>query len=331
MSVPELCRCKMWFPIFVWTNFPENWENSLTWWYSDSRLICTAGRIFVIVAKFLKFEKNMPHAVLMYRPKRRLTKRHHLRIVKLKNQQKTKFVHLNLSGIADVLWLATDGLENANLQHGELIWLDFHHICLNKTFSSGLLQKKFWLGACALKACCSLIISTPDFLWVWHIGWIIWWTLTWPKNATKPYRDYPQWIKPPCLLSLKPPETSFTVTKLQILIFQSFYAVVIFKGWCPSLTNLQGLMSKQCTVFLHCPYYMFDGCSYPKLWDGRKKMKLCWRNLNCCRHFDFYLHIDSRSSSAMTYGTHYHVDGSMEDCISFTITDFIPLHYLHSL
>ena len=128
MSVLELCRCKMWFPIFVWTNFPENWENSLTWWYSDSTLICTAGRIFVIVAKFLKFEKNMPHAVLMYRPKRQFTKRHHLRIVKLKNQQKTKFVHLNLSGIADVLWLATDGLENANLQHGELIWLDFHHI-----------------------------------------------------------------------------------------------------------------------------------------------------------------------------------------------------------
>ena len=151
-------------PNICWTNFPENWENSLTWWYSDSRLICTAGRIFVIVAKFLKFEKNMPHAVLMYRPKRRLTKRHHLRIVKLKNQQKTKFVHLNLSWIADVLWLATDGLKNANLQHGELIWLDFHHICLNKTFSSGLLQKtKFWLGACALKACCSLITSTPNF------------------------------------------------------------------------------------------------------------------------------------------------------------------------
>ena len=64
---------------------------------------------------FLKFEKNMPHAVLMYRPKRRLTKRHQLRIVKLKYQQKPKLVHLNLSGIADVLWLATDGLENANL------------------------------------------------------------------------------------------------------------------------------------------------------------------------------------------------------------------------
>ena len=89
----------------------------------------------------VQFEKNMPHAVLMYRPKRRLTKRHQLRIVKLKYQQKTKFVHLNLSGIADVLWLATDGLENTNLQHGELIWLDFHHICLNKTFSSGLLKK----------------------------------------------------------------------------------------------------------------------------------------------------------------------------------------------
>ena len=61
----------------------------------------------------LKFEKNMPHTVVMYRPKWRLTKRHHLRIIaKLKNQQKTKFVHLNLnlSGIADVLWLATDGL-----------------------------------------------------------------------------------------------------------------------------------------------------------------------------------------------------------------------------
>jgi len=43
----------MWFPKFVWTNFPENW-NSLTWWYSDSRLICTAGRIFVIVAKFFE-------------------------------------------------------------------------------------------------------------------------------------------------------------------------------------------------------------------------------------------------------------------------------------
>ena len=26
--------------------------------------------------------------------------------------------------------------------------------------------------------------------------------------------------------------------------------------------------------FLHCPYYMFDGCSYPTLWDGRKKLKL---------------------------------------------------------
>ena len=146
MSVPELCRCKMWFPIFVWTNFPENWENSLTWWYSDSRLICTAGRIFVIVAKFLKFEKNMPHAVLMYRPKRRLTKQHHLRIVKLKNQQKTKFVHLNLSGIADVLWLATDGLENANLQHGELIWLDFHHILTR--FFIGTLDKKKRAGHC---------------------------------------------------------------------------------------------------------------------------------------------------------------------------------------
>ena len=128
----------------------------------------------------------------------------------------------------------------------------------------------------------------PDFLWVWHIGWIIWLTLTWPKKCDKPYRDYPQWIKPPCLL--KPPET-------QIPIFKSFYDVVIFKGWCPSLTNLQGFMSKQCTVFLHCPYYMFDGCSYPKLWDGQKKMKLSKRNLNCCRHFDCYLHIDSRSSS----------------------------------
>ena len=85
------------------------------------------------------------------------------------------------------------------------------------------------------------------------------------------------------------------VTKLQILIFQSFYAVVIFKGWCPSLTNLQGFLSKQCTVFLHCPYYMFDGCSYPKLWDGQKKMKLSWRNLCCC-HFSCCLHIDSRSS-----------------------------------
>jgi hypothetical protein len=72
-------------------------------------------------------------------------------------------------------------------------------------------------------------------------------------------------------------------------------------------------MSKQCTVFLrmHCPYYMLWWMlrvqTYPKLWDGRKKMKLCWRNLNCCRHFDFYLHIDSRSSSAMTYGTHFRI------------------------
>ena len=62
---------------------------------------------------FFKFEKNMPHAVVMYRPKRRLTKRHQLRIVKLKNQHKTKLVHLNLSGIADVLCFAIDGLENA--------------------------------------------------------------------------------------------------------------------------------------------------------------------------------------------------------------------------
>ena len=37
-------------------------------------------------------------------------------------------MHLNFSGIADVDWLATDayGLENANLQHGEIIWLNLH-------------------------------------------------------------------------------------------------------------------------------------------------------------------------------------------------------------
>ena len=50
MSVPELFRCNLWFPKFVWAKFPENWENTLTCWYSDSRLICIAGRIFVIVA-----------------------------------------------------------------------------------------------------------------------------------------------------------------------------------------------------------------------------------------------------------------------------------------
>ena len=43
-------------------------------------------------------------------------------IGKLKNQQKTKFVHFNFFGTADVIWLATDELENANLQNGELIW-----------------------------------------------------------------------------------------------------------------------------------------------------------------------------------------------------------------
>ena len=90
------------------------------------------------MAKFLKFEKNMPHAVLMYRPKRRLTKRHQLRIVKLKNQQKTKFVHLNLSGIADVLWLATDGLEmqtcNMVNSYGWTSTTSY------KDFSSGLLK-----------------------------------------------------------------------------------------------------------------------------------------------------------------------------------------------
>ena len=58
-----------------------------------------------------------------------------------KEPTKTKFVHLNLSGIADVLWLATDAQENANLQHGELIWLDFHHI-LTRLFI-GTLEKMF--------------------------------------------------------------------------------------------------------------------------------------------------------------------------------------------
>ena len=58
-----------------------------------------------------------------------------------KEPTKTKFVHFNLSGIADVLWLATDGLENANLQHGELIWLDFYR---NLTrFFIGTLEKKY--------------------------------------------------------------------------------------------------------------------------------------------------------------------------------------------
>ena len=109
LSVPELCRCKMWFPIFVWTNFPEIWENSLTWWYTSySRLICTAGCIFVIVAEVLKFEKNMPHTVLMYRPKRWLTKQYQLRIVKLTKQNKNKFFKLIFSGIADVLYKLCD-------------------------------------------------------------------------------------------------------------------------------------------------------------------------------------------------------------------------------
>ena len=48
------------------------------------------GRIFVIVAKVLKFERNMPHAALMNRPERRLTKQHQLRIVKLKKTNKNK-------------------------------------------------------------------------------------------------------------------------------------------------------------------------------------------------------------------------------------------------
>jgi len=333
MSVPELCRCKMWFPIFVWTNFPENWENSLTWWYSDSRLICTAGRIFVIVAKFLKFEKNMPHAVLMYRPKRRLTKRHHLRIVKLKNQQKTKFVHLNLSGIADVLWLATDGLENANLQHGELIWLDFHHICLNKTFPSGLLQKKFWLGACALKACCSLITSTPDFLWVWHIGWIIWWTLTWPKNATKPYRDYPQWIKPPCLLSLKPPETELYGDQIadsyfSELLCSCYFQRLMSQSYKFTRVNVQTVYSFPALPLLYVWWMLL-----PKTLRWPKEDKTLLKKLKLLS--SLRLLPPHWFTELLRYAIRnpfpYHVDGSMEDCLSFTITDFIPLHYLHSL
>ena len=48
---------------------------------------------------FLKFEKNMPHAVLKYRPKRRLTKRHLLRIVKLNKQNKNKFPKLIFLGL----------------------------------------------------------------------------------------------------------------------------------------------------------------------------------------------------------------------------------------
>ena len=32
-------------------------------------LFVLLGRIFVILAKVLKFEKNVPHAILMYRPK----------------------------------------------------------------------------------------------------------------------------------------------------------------------------------------------------------------------------------------------------------------------
>ena len=35
-------------------------------------------------------------------------------------------MHLNLSGISDELWPATDELENVNLQHAEIIGLDFH-------------------------------------------------------------------------------------------------------------------------------------------------------------------------------------------------------------
>jgi len=108
--------------------------------------------------------------------------------------------------------------------------------------------------------------------------------------------------------------------------------LVFSKVAVPILQIYKGSLSKQCYFFLHCPYYMFNGCSYPTLWDGRKKLKLFWRNLCCCCHFSCRLHtnIASRSSPTLTYGAHFRIT-FMEDCISFTIKDFISLHYLHSL
>ena len=65
----------------------------------------------------------MPHAVLLYKPKQQLIKRHQLRLrifIRLKKQNKIKFIKLNLIlfGIADDHWFSTDGMKNANLQHG---------------------------------------------------------------------------------------------------------------------------------------------------------------------------------------------------------------------
>lgn len=157
------------------------------------------------------------------------------------------------------------------------------------------------------KACCFLITSTPNFLWVWHIGWIIWWTLTWPKNATKPYRDYPQWIKPPCLLSLKPPETELYGDQIadsyfSELLCSCYFQRLMSQSYKFTRVNVQTVYSFPALPLLYVWWMLL-----PKTLRWRKKMKLCWRNLNCCRHFDFYLHIDSRSSSAMTYGTHFRI------------------------
>ena len=206
---------------------------------------------------------------------------------------------------------------------------------LTKTFSSGLLQKKFWLGACALKACCSLITSTPNFLWVlvWHIGWIIWWTLTWPKNATKPYRDYPQWIKPPCLLSLKPPETELYGDQIAYSYFSEllcscYFQRLMSQSYKFTRVNVQTVYSFPALPLLYVWWMLLPKTlRWPKEDETfLKKLKLLSSLRLLPPHwFTELLHDYIQNPFP------YHIYGSMEDCISFTITDFIPLHYLHSL
>ena len=52
MSVPELCRCKMWFPIFVWTNFPENWETA---WHGGTVILDLSVLLAVSLSLWLNF------------------------------------------------------------------------------------------------------------------------------------------------------------------------------------------------------------------------------------------------------------------------------------
>ena len=186
-----------------------------------------------------------------------------------------------------------------------------------------------------VKACCTLITSTSSRFFMsmaYRVNNMVDTHLTKKCDKTIP-GIYPQWIKPPCLLSLKPPETELYGDQIadsyfSELLCSCYFQRLMSQSYKFTRVNVQTVYSFPALPLLYVWWMLLPKTlRWPKEDETLlKKLKLLSSLRFLPAHwFTELLRYDIRNPFP------YHVDGSMEDCISFTITDFIPLHYLHSL